>query len=445
MLNQDQAFELIDRALALCGDADGAEVALGGGELALTRFANSEIHQNVQEERIEVSVRAVVGKHTARASTSRLDDRGLAEVAQRALEAARRAPEDEDLLPLFEGSDGGGEEPGDPIPAPETPEGRAEHFSQARSVLQGSGAALYGFASTLRGNIGEWGEAHAFALGNSAGVRRFSVPAQHALSLTVGLGENTAWAHAEAPSSDPIDAESMAHTALAKARGLAEPRAIEPGEMTVILESAASANLMAFLTPHVTGRSVEEDQSCLTGRVGERVFGEGVTIRDDVRHRLQQGVDFDAEGVPRQTVTLVEGGVVEGFVHDRRTAARAGVDPTGHGLPIPSAAGSAAQHLVMEGGEMSLEEMIASTDRGVLITRSWYTNFVDFKKALITGMTRDGTFLIEGGQIVSGLRDLRFNMSLFELLGGIDALGSQGRFDSVVAPAMRVQGFRFTS
>jgi predicted Zn-dependent protease len=156
-------------------------------------------------------------------------------------------------------------------------------------------------------------------------------------------------------------------------------------------------------------------------------------------------VDFDAEGVPRQTVTLIERGVVEGFVHDRRTAARAGIDPTGHGLPIPSAEGSAAQHLVMEGGETSLEEMISSTDRGVLVTRSWYTNFVDRKKALVTGMTRDGTFLVEGGQIASGLRDLRFNVSLFELLSGVDALGPQGRCEGVVAPAMRVRGFRFTS
>ncbi|MBN1477247.1 TldD/PmbA family protein, partial [Candidatus Sumerlaeota bacterium] len=114
-------------------------------------------------------------------------------------------------------------------------------------------------------------------------------------------------------------------------------------------------------------------------------------------------------------------------------------------LPIPSAEGSAAQHLVMEGGETSLEEMIASTDRGVLITRSWYTNFVDRKKALVTGMTRDGTLLIESGQIVSGLRDLRFNVSLFELLGGVDALGPQARHDGIVAPAMRVRGFRFTS
>ncbi|NUP90529.1 MAG: TldD/PmbA family protein, partial [Candidatus Sumerlaeia bacterium] len=118
---------------------------------------------------------------------------------------------------------------------------------------------------------------------------------------------------------------------------------------------------------------------------------------------------------------------------------------TGHGLPVPSGEGAHAAHLVMEGGAATLPALIASTDRGVLITRAWYTNFVDFKRALITGMTRDGTFLIEDGKVTRALRDLRFNVSLFELLGRIEALGPQGRHAGVVAPAMRVRGFRFTS
>jgi PmbA protein len=156
-------------------------------------------------------------------------------------------------------------------------------------------------------------------------------------------------------------------------------------------------------------------------------------------------VPFDAEGVTRESVLLVENGVAKNLVFDRATAVKMKAQPTGHGLPVPSAEGAHAAHLAMEGGPTSLEQMIASTERGVLITRAWYTNSVDFKRALITGMTRDGTFLVESGKITSGLHDLRFNVSLFELLGNIEALGPQGRAGDVVAPAMKVRGFRFTS
>ena len=368
MLTRPQALELIEKALIVARDhADEAGVARGGGALA---------------------------RH---------------------------------LLPIFEESGGVGtrapaaqDEESDSLPPPEA---RSGQFAIARTVLDGTGAQLFGHASAWRGNIGAWGEAPAFALGNSVGVRRFAAPSQHALSLTVGLGDATGWSHAEAPAAEPIDAQALAGRALEKAQ----------------------LDLVGFLRWHATGRSVEEKQSCLTGKLGDRVFGENVTIHDDVRHPLQRGVAFDAEGVPRRTVTLVENGVAKELVWDRATAARVGAEPTGHGLPVPSAEGALSEHLVMEGGDASVDDLIASTERGVLITRSWYTNFVDFRKATITGMTRDGTFLIEGGRITQGLRDLRFNISLFELLNGIEALGVQARCEGVVAPARRVRGFRFTS
>lgn len=445
MLDAGQAQALIERALRRCEAADGAEVALCGGELALTRFAGSVIHQNVTEQRVALSVRVVSGRRTARATTTRLDDEGLLLVTDEALQAVRRAPEDDHLLPLFEG---GGEPTGPQAPAPAplpSPDERAGLFARARDVLDGSGATLFGYAAATRGWIGEYDEARAFAVGNSRGLRRFAAPAHHALSLTVRLGEATAWAHAEAPADMPLEAETMAARALHRATLMQSPEALGPGEMTVVLEAEAAADLLGFLAPHVTGRSLEEGESCLVGRLGERVFAESVFIADDVHHPLQRGVPFDAEGVARRRVTLIEGGVARGAVNDRVTAARTGAEATGHGLPVPSGEGAHAAHLVMEGGAATLPALIASTDRGVLITRAWYTNFVDFKRALITGMTRDGTFLIEDGKVTRALRDLRFNVSLFELLGRIEALGPQGRHAGVVAPAMRVRGFRFTS
>lgn len=449
MLTRNEAFDLIEQTLELCVAADGAEVALGGGELALTRFANSEIHQNVVEDRVTVTVRTVIGKRTARASTTRRDAEGLRAVVDEAIESTRRAPKDKDLLGLFSDSENAEEtcegvdfESSAGLPPPEA---RAEQFAAARDVLTGSGLELFGYASAWRGNIGAWGESPAFAVGNSRGIRRFAAPAHHTLSLTVGRGDRTAWAHAESPAATPLDAAAMARTALAKAQRLADPIELRPSKMTAVLEPAAAADLLGFLAPHATGRAVEERQSCLTGKMGEPVFGENVTIRDDVLHPLQRGVTFDAEGVPRQMVTLVERGIAKEVVHDRATAARAGVEPTGHGLPVPSAEGAHPMNLVMEGGDASVDDLIASTERGVLVTRSWYSNFVDFHRAMITGMTRDGTFLIEGGKVTRPVRDLRFNISLFELFTQIEALGPQGRHEGVVAPAMKVRDFRFTS
>lgn len=445
MLTQAEASDLIGRVLHLCSSADGAEVSLLGGELALTRFANSAIHQNVAEERVLLSVRTIVGKRTARVTTSRLDRQGLEQAVQEALAATRGARESDDLLPLF--SDTGPPPTADDAgAAPDDPERRAEQFAAARDVLAGTGALLFGYASAQRGWIGDYDEVGAFALGNSTGLLRFAAPAHHALSLTVGLGGFTAWAHEEAPADTPIEAAPLARRALEKAQRLAKGvTSIEPTEMTVILEPAAAAELVGMLAGHITGRAVLEERSCLAGKLGERVFGAEVTIADDVHHPLQRGVAFDAEGVPRRPVTVIERGVFKGLVLDRATAARMGQAPTGHGLPVPSTEGAQAAHLVMAGGQVGPEAMIASTARGVLITRAWYTNFVDFRRGLITGVTRDGTFLIEDGAITTGLRDLRFNVSLFDLLSNIEMLGPQGRAGGVVAPAMKVRGFRFTS
>jgi predicted Zn-dependent protease len=198
-----------------------------------------------------------------------------------------------------------------------------------------------------------------------------------------------------------------------------------------------------------SGTAIRDGRSFLNDRIGKKLFGENITVYDDAAHALQSGAAFDAEGVPRRRLTLVEDGVVREIAYCRQAAALAGVAPTGHGFPLPNDTGEAPMNIVIAGGDTSVEEMVAATERGILVTRLWYIREVDPYEKIFTGMTRDGTFLVEGGQVTSGVRNFRFNVGLMEMLSNVEALSPAVRasgeetFDMVV-PAMKVRGFNFT-
>jgi predicted Zn-dependent protease len=249
-----------------------------------------------------------------------------------------------------------------------------------------------------------------------------------------------------------LDAERLGAVAIEKAERSKNPGAIEPGRYTVVLEPSAVAELVSFLAfLGLGGQSLEEGRSFMTGRMGERITGERVTLMDDAYDPRGFGRPFDYEGTPRQRVASIENGVARAVVHDRRTASRAGTQSTGHAAPPPATEGPLPYSLVLAGGDLSLEELIASTERGILVTRFWYNRVVDAKKTLVTGMTRDGTFLIENGRVSRGLRNLRFNESVLDVLGRAEEFGRDAEptvFDwsgsCVVAPALKVREFRFT-
>jgi predicted Zn-dependent protease len=248
-----------------------------------------------------------------------------------------------------------------------------------------------------------------------------------------------------------IDVEGTGRRAAEKAALSAEPGEVPPGEYTAILEPVAVAELLYFLVygssfSHFAGLAVLEGQSFFANRLGQKVFGENVTLRDDVLHETQWGVPFDAEGVPRRRLTLIERGVLKDLTYDRATARRAGVEPTGHGLPLPNVLGSAPQNLVLEGGTTSVEDLVRSTQRGILVTRLWYIRIVDPADLIVTGLTRDGTFLIEDGRIVKGLRNYRCNQSLRAMLNQVTGLSPVVRASPIMsAPALRVEGFTFSA
>src|SRR5262249_17407385 len=235
------------------------------------------------------------------------------------------------------------------------------------------------------------------------------------------------------PDVQRLDPVCMAQIAAEKTLRSVKPREFAPGKYTVILEPSAVLDILGFMFYDFGALSVLEQRSFLNGRIGTKLFGDNITIRDDVRHPLQSGAAYDGEGVPRERVTLVEHGVVKDLVFSRGSAERvranpiAGIAdprPTGHGFPLPNEMGEAPMNIVFENAaseRKTVEEMIAETERGILVPRLWYIREVEPYEKVMTGMTRDGTFLIENGKVSGGIRNFRFNQSLVEMLNNVES------------------------
>jgi predicted Zn-dependent protease len=275
--------------------------------------------------------------------------------------------------------------------------------------------------------------------------------------------DSSGWQKANSPDVRNLDSVALAEIAAQKALNSAAPIEVPPGKYTVILEPAAVLDLIGFMFWDWGGQAVLDERSFLTGRVGKPLFGSNVNISDDVYHPLQSGAPFDGEGVRRKQVQLVENGAINRLVYARATAEKmkksqfaAGVgpiEPTGHGLPLPNELGEMPVNIVVagppEGSAKTVEQMIASTERGILVTRLWYIREVDPYEKILTGMTRDGTFLVENGRLGKGIRNFRFNESLIHMLSHVLEMSAPVRasgeesFDMVV-PAMKVADFNFT-
>src|SRR6266568_2840682 len=394
-LTRERAEEIFKQVLKY-STADETEAMMGSTSYSLTRFANNIIHQNVLEEGSYLSVRAVAGQRTARASTNRFDDASIRQIAEAALELARTQPPDPDMLPM---------------PAPQTYRAVSRYYGETAELTPKARAETVKIAigraekdQLTAAGIFSSG-ASAFGLFNSRGLAAFHEETLSEFSVTMLGTTSSGWAKQSSPLALELDAEGLA---------------------------------------------VHEKRSCLTDRLGQKIFGDNVEVRDDVFHPLQSGAAFDGEGMPRQRVTLVEKGVAKNLVYSRSSARKMAAEPTGHGFPLPNEYGEAPMNIVMEGNKSSVKEMVASTERGLLVTRLWYIREVDPYRKILTGMTRDGTFLIEEGKVRYGVRNLRFNQSVIEMLGQIEMLGAAERtsgeesFDMVVPP-LKIRDFNFSS
>ncbi|MBI3406484.1 MAG: TldD/PmbA family protein [Acidobacteria bacterium] len=261
--------------------------------------------------------------------------------------------------------------------------------------------------------------------------------------------DSSGWAKANSPDVRAINPVDLVESASWRALSTRAPRELPPARYTVILEPAAVLDLLGFLFYDFAATAVADQRSCLNDRIGKKLFGENITLWDDVTHPLQTGVPFDGEGMPRKKVLLIDRGAPRNLVYSRTAAKKAKTKPTGHGMALPNDWGEAPMNLVWSGGTSSIQDMIASTEFGVLVTRLWYIREVDPYEKIMTGMTRDGTFWIDKGRIAGGIRNFRFNQSIIEMLNNVELLGPAIRaageesFEMVV-PAMKVRNFHFT-
>jgi predicted Zn-dependent protease len=434
---------LLSRALSQASDAD-AEAIFTERSAALTRFANSRIHQNVAERDASLRLRLVRDDRTGVASTNRLDDEGLREAMARASATLAMATPNPGGAPLAAPNPSGADDGLGFVPATANadPELRA---AGARAVIAA------GDAAHLESSGAFSTETATLAVANSRGMRNVHSVTQAKL-LTVMMGTNGAsgYAQATAPDIRAIDPSAVGEEAADKAARSADAVELEPGEYPVVLEEYAVATLLEYLSwVGFSALAVEEGRSFM--ELGQQIMGSNVSIWDDGLDPGGLPTAIDYEGVPKQRVDLITNGVAHAVVHDTATAARAGVASTGHGLPAPNSVGPMAWNLFMSPGSSAKEVMLSGIDRGVWVTRFHYVNIVHAKRGILTGMTKDGTFLIEDGRITRPIRNLRFSQSIPDAFSAIEAIGSETRLVAaeysginVRVPALRLAKFSFT-
>ena len=442
-------LELARRALAFL-QGDESQATVTREQSLATRFARSTPTQATAVDETTVDLLCVRDGHTGAARTNRLDDEGLRAAAQRARAATAAAARS-----------GTGEYPGLPEPAGVED---SESFDPATAALDPrEAAAALRTAFTAAGAAG----LEAFGLW-TAGAVRTAIASSRGVALEQGVTDAhlkviardaqgaSGFASATAVASAEIDAGAMVRDAIAR-RASREPLELGPGEYTVILDHAAVATLLGFLAELAfNGLHHAEGRGALTGRMGDRVCAANITISDAPGAPGTFSRAFDAEGVPKRALTLIGDGVARAVVHDTRSAARAHAVSTGHALtPGGDPDGTVPTNLVLSPGRAaSLDELCAPVERGIYVTRLWYVNTVEPRDAVLTGMTRDGTFLIEDGQIGRPLRDVRFTDSVLRILDATQeltaALRLVGEADlygerfatAALCPALRAAGFR---
>ncbi|HEX6643636.1 MAG TPA: TldD/PmbA family protein [Gemmatimonadales bacterium] len=430
ILDERQARAILEKALRL-SQAEECTVRLNGGTSGNIRYARNTVTTAGGSQNTSLSVSSSFGKRTGSASVNELDDASIERTVRRAEELARLAPENPEQMPLV------GPQTFAPTPAyfestaTITPEFRAEVAAAGILPAKARDCTAAGFLSDSAGFSAMLNSKGLFAYHRSTGID---------FSLTVRSNDGTGSGYVTRDANDvrKFDAKAASAIALEKAVASRSPRAIEPGKYTVILEPEASVeliqNMMGF-----DARNAEEGRSWLAAaggktRLGEKLMDERVTIYSDPAHPEVPASPWTGEGLPRKRTMWIEKGVVKNLSYSRYWAEKQGKEP----LPGPA-------NIIMEGGTDSLEELIRGTRRGILLTRTWYIRTVDPQTLLYTGLTRDGTFYIEDGQIRHAVKNFRFNESPVIMLNNLDALGRPERIRGNLIPPMRVRDFTFTS
>ena len=434
-LTQKEALALIDFANAQ-SQADGVFISLSVRETALSRFSENQISQNVRKHTFSLTVTSYFGQRSASASTTELDREAIAQTLRRAEDLARIAPEDPEWVELL---------------PPQTYSDRTPAFDQATASLsplkQGEIIQQVCDLSKDAGVNGSGTLSFKVALdaiGNSAGLRGCDRTTEADFSFTARIDDGSSWNRCTAWSIDQLPIIELTEQVIQRAIASCNPQIIEPGDYTVIFEPAAFASLLPWVIWNLDARAADEGRSFMSrsddsgkaigNKVGEQLFNPIVEVQRNPAHPLLQSDRFFGNGLSNKPLEIIKNGIPQTLSYSRYWAKEQNQEPTGGMYPI-----------VMTGSAHSVADLIASTERGILVSRAWYVRYVNPRTLEVTGMTRDGTFLIENGKISHPIKNLRFNQSLPEMLNNVVALSQAKRLSGSVIPGCKVNNFHFSS
>jgi predicted Zn-dependent protease len=443
MIGRERIFEALLKTVRNA-KSEATAVCLGSFS-GLTRYANNQIHQNLHTQDVQVWVRAKLGKRFGVATCNGLDPETLDDTLKRAEAIAEATPEIPDLPPLAGMRAYRPFRTFIPETAAATPERRAKDVKTICDMAKSAGASASGLFESGYNEL---------AVVNNIGMRSYAQTTKAELMAIMGDGVASGYGNGLSRNIEDIDVEKVGQRALEKFEADKNRKTIEPGDYEVVLEPAAVSEALRWLVYiGFTSKTIDDGTSFLAGRKGEQIMQPEITIMDDAYEQNALGVPFDFEGMPKVPVHLIRDGVVKTGVHDTQSAVRNKTFSTGHAAPFDLAAeGAVPMNLVMAPGDAKMQDMIGSVERGILVTRFHYINgFIDTRKGVLTGMTRDGTFLIEDGKITGGLPNMRFMQSFVEAFNNVKAISAERRSNpswwrdggAFYMPALQINDFRF--
>jgi predicted Zn-dependent protease len=426
-MTESEARSTLDRALRY-STADHTELVLSGGVDASTRFANNTITQNIAKTDARLLVKSAFDNRVGSVRVNRFDDDSLRNAVLRAEEIARLSAPDTEYIPPPPPQQYTAVEAWDEATAAATPEERAAVVRAGIERAEKAGLNSAGSYAT---------DGQFTAVGNSRGLFGYHRQTGARYVCTAMTGDSSGWAKATGWSAAQVDGPAAAQRAVDKAKLASPPQTIQPGRYTVILEPAAVADMLAFLNYTMDAKAADEGTSAFSGKLGQRIAGDSITVSSNPAHPSCAASPFFEDGMAVPATNWVESGVVKNLGTSRYWSEKTGRSFTGR-----------PTNLIMEGGNSSLEQMVAETEEGILVTRFWYIRFVDPMRLLLTGMTRDGLFHVRDGKIVSGLKNLRFNESPLTMLANSVAIGQPvflSGYVNAYVPPLKVQDFTFSS
>ncbi|UCE66549.1 MAG: TldD/PmbA family protein [Candidatus Zixiibacteriota bacterium] len=422
--------------------ADQTELVCESEEFYLTRFAENLIHQNMGRSDSTIWCRAIFGKRIGVSRSNEPTAEGVVKLIKAAEEIAQNQKEDPDFQSLLS-YPGRSKSSGFYSSIFEYSAGdRADVVSDIVRRAKSDSLSCAGTFQT---------SATSLAVVNSLGTENFARNTEYRFTLTASVKDGlSGWAQAAGRDVEKFDFKTVSQRALDKASLAGEPVALDPGAYTVILEPDAVANFLLFLAfLGFGGKLLHQNRSFMSGKIGEKIMGDNITITEDPFHPAIEYLPFDYEGVPRQKVTIIENGIARAGVYNSYYANLAGTQSTGHALQPDNSYGPYPKAMVIDPGENNVEDMISSTDYGIYITRFWYLNFLNPMRTMVTGYTRDGTFLIENGKITKPVVDMRIQQSMLEAFSEVETLSAEQRLIPqygalMLVPFMKINNFNLT-